>query len=174
MDTSGGKVDTDKTQSQQQDTSPQYQSVGGKQHPVRQPTMPADQVPADQAPAQPPTAARPAGAKEEEFVSGVGVSERVPIVERREPRELPEEVAGWLERVEHDEIAEPQPIVHEGKTIVAPAAPADVEVTLPLTEEEMKKGLQQKVVDSIRWLAQWCVRLIDKYRGKVWFSKSRE
>jgi hypothetical protein len=102
-------------------------------------------------------------------VSGVGVSEQVPIVESREPRELPEEVAGWLERVERDEIAEPKPVVHEGKTVVAPATPADIEVTLPLTEEETKKGLHHKIVDSVRWLAQWCLRLIDT--GKAAYKK---
>lgn len=174
MDTSGNKLDSDKAKGQQQDTNPQYQSVGGKRHPARQPTTSGDH---DQASAsQPPTAARPAGAKEEELVSEVGVPERVPIVEMREPRELPEEVAGWLERTERDDVAEPQPIVHEGRTVVGPAAPQDVEVTLPLTEEEMKKGLHHKIVESITWLARWCKRLFDKYKGKVAFklgSRSR-
>lgn len=141
-----------------------------KQDTSRRPAQqPPSSVAADQAQVQ-PQVGRPAVAKEKEFVSGVGVAERVPIVERREPRELSEEVQGWLERVEHDDIAEPKPIVHEGKTVVSPAAPLDVKVTLPLTEEGMKEGLQNKIVDSIRWLAQWCKRLFDKYQGKVAFK----
>lgn len=32
-------------------------------------------------------------------------------------------------------------------------------ITLSLTEEEIKKGLHHKIVDSIRWLAEWCVKI---------------
>lgn len=116
---------------------------------------------------QPISAARPGAAKEQESLGKVGDTERVPIVELREPRELPEAVAGWLERVERDDIPEPATIVHEGKAIVSPAAPNQAQVTLPLTADDLKKGLQQKLIESIRWLAEWCVRLMKKYHGKA-------
>lgn len=120
------------------------------------------------------TVGKPAAAKEAEFVSGVGVSEKAPVVEVREPGELPEDVKGWLERVERDDVAEPPTVVHKGKPVVSPAAPADVTVTLPLSEEGVKKGLKQRIVESIRWLAVWCVRLVKKYHGKVFYGGSKK
>lgn len=113
------------------------------------------------------TQGKPASAKEQEFMGQIGASERVPIVEMREPRELPEEVAGWLERVQTDDVEEPKTVVHKGKTVVAPAAPQDVTVTLPLTESGVQQGLHQKIIESARWLAEWCFRLIKKFHGKV-------
>ena len=112
-----------------------------------------------------PAGARPAGAKEEEFVSSKGDAENVPVVEIRESEELPTEVEGWLERVEKDDVAEPPTIVHQGKPIVSPASPQQGSVTLPLDDEGIKKGLHHKFVDSVRWLAEWCVRLVKKFGG---------
>lgn len=103
---------------------------------------------------------RPAGGKEEEFVSSRGEAEKVPIVEMKEPGELPVEVEGWIERVEKDDVAEPPTVVHQGQTVVSPAQPQQVSVRLPLDDDKIKKGLQHKFVDSIRWLAEWCMRLI--------------
>jgi len=39
-------------------------------------------------------------------------------------------------------------------------------ITLPLTEAEMKRGLHYKIVDSLRWLAEWCQRLVKIAHGK--------
>ena len=116
------------------------------------------------------TVGKPVGAKEQEFVSEIKAGERVPIVEVGEPKELPEEVEGWLERVERGDVTQPQPVVHRGRTIVSPAAPQQVSVTLPLTEDEVKKGLHHKLFESIRWMAEWCVRIAKKYHGKVAYT----
>lgn len=110
---------------------------------------------------------RSAAAKETEFVGGPGASEQVPVVEVREPGELPEEVEGWLERVEHDDVEEPETVVHKGKVLVSPISPKNVSLSLPLTEDEVKQGLSGKVISSIRWLAEWCLRIIKKYHGRV-------
>lgn len=112
-------------------------------------------------------AARPMGAKEAEFMSGSGgVSESVPIIEVGERVEIPEEVKGWIERTEQDDVADFQPVVHEGQTLVAPAGSQNVSVNLPLDEEKVKKALHQKLFESVRWMAEWCVRMIKKYQVK--------
>lgn len=168
MDTSGGKgriAAASPASKSQQAVQPQslVQPQVGK---------PFDGTSADaQAPAD--RQGVPAGAKEQEVVGQVGDSELVPIVELHEPRELPEEVAGWLERVERDDIPEPATIVHEGKPIVSPVAPNQAQVTLPLTADDLKKGLHQKLIESFRWLAEWCWRLIKKYHGKVAYKLGR-
>ena len=137
----------------------------GGEEPQIKPAPPSDQ---QQPAAQPPQGGKPAGAKEGEFVGVKKASEeQVPIMEIKEPGEFPPEVEGWLERVGQDTVPEPETIVHQGKTILSPAAPQDVSVSLPLDEGKIQKGLHQKIFESIRWLAVWCVRLVKKYRGKT-------
>jgi galactose-1-phosphate uridylyltransferase len=153
-------------QDQQEAPPPPVQVEGGAQ------TLPVTEQPVEPSATAPAAAeamaqGKPSGAKEQEPVSPVGASERVPIVEMREPKELPEEVEGWLERVEREDVEQPRAVVHKGKTIVSPSAPQDVSVTLPLTEEEVKQGLHHKLVESVRWMAEWCARIVKKYHGRI-------
>lgn len=139
--------------------------------PIGQP-MPAGQpvIPQPLQPALPPQpAGRPAAAKEAEYVGGVGfnINENVPIIEVKEPGELPVEVEGWIERTEKDEVRDFQPVVHEGQVLVAAPATQVPSVTLPLTEEEMKKGAHQKIFESMRWMAEWCLKMIKQYHAKL-------
>ena len=98
--------------------------------------------------------------------------EKVEVAEVKEPEQVPEEVAGWMERVERGEdVHLAKPVTHMGQTLVEPAKPKDVRVVLPLTEEGVKKGLHHKIADSVRWLAHWCVRLVKKLPGKVIYRK---
>jgi hypothetical protein len=45
-------------------------------------------------------------------------------------------------------------------------------IVLPLTEEELRNGLHHKVVDGVRWLAEWCRMMIKKYPGRVFYPVS--
>jgi hypothetical protein len=36
----------------------------------------------------------------------------------------------------------------------------------------MEKGLKHKVVDSLRWLAEWCLRLIKMFGSKVAYKRA--
>lgn len=63
----------------------------------------------------------------------------------------------YLQKVEE----EPQAVTDKGKQILTPQAQLQT-ITLPLSEEEIKHGLHHKVIDSIRWLAAWCVRIAKK------------
>ena len=178
MDTSGGDEPV-KANSQ---TPVGGQAVGGAVSSVQGSAGAAgvaadDQVAAGQAVVQPkpttaPPPAKPA-AKEAEFISStssIGESESIPVVELKEPGELPTEVEGWIERAQQDDVAEPKTVVHQGQPVVLPAAPQQVEVTLPLDKEEIEKGLHYKLADSFRWLAEWCIRVFEKYRGKVGYK----
>ncbi|MEK9200599.1 MAG: hypothetical protein AAB909_01360, partial [Patescibacteria group bacterium] len=42
---------------------------------------------------------------------------------------------------------------------------------LPLTEAQVQEGLHHKVWESIRWLAEWCVRQAKMLHGKVMYKK---
>ena len=109
----------------------------------------------------------PPNAKERKEAS-ITDKERVLIVERRPPKELEPEVKDWLEKIETGaEIQLPQPVTDDqGQVIVSPAAPQQVTVTLPLTEEEMSGALHLKIVYSLRWLAEWMKRLLKIAGGK--------
>jgi hypothetical protein len=104
----------------------------------------------------------------------VGAKEKVPIVERVPPKEFEPEVKDWLTRLETgEEIQLPQPVTDDsGQPLVSPTTPQQVTVTLPLTEEEMKFALHQKVIESVRWLAEWTKRLL-KIAGGRFIYKSK-
>lgn len=78
------------------------------------------------------------------------------------------ELAGIVENVEKK--AElPASLVDDytGEVLLKSANPQNVIVTLPLTEAQVTEGLQHKVSENIRWLAEWCVRQIKLLHGKV-------
>lgn len=47
-------------------------------------------------------------------------------------------------------------------------------IVLPLDEEEVRRGLHHKVIDAIRWLAEWSVYMIKKYPGRVFYRPKRQ
>ncbi len=98
--------------------------------------------------------------------------EQVGVVELKEPEEVPPEVAGWVERVKRDDIHLPEPVTHDGQIIVAPSQPKQVKIVLPLSQTGVQQGLTLKVVYSLRWLAEWCMRIIKKLPGKVMYRSA--
>ena len=96
--------------------------------------------------------------------------EKIPIVERKEG-EIKPEVKDYITKVETAaEIKLPQPVTDDqGQVIVDDVSPKKVVIKLPLTETEMKRGLHYKIVDSLRWLAEWCLRLVKIAHGKFVF-----
>lgn len=66
----------------------------------------------------------------------------------------------YLEKVEEKE--EPRRLTDDQGQVLLSAKPSTQTVTLPLSEEEIKHGLHHKIVDSVRWLAAWCVRIAKK------------
>ena len=93
-----------------------------------------------------------------------------PLIERRieEPGELERlaeerrELEGYIERVERTPKKEPVTDDGTGQAVLTPSQSQPVTVTLPLTEEEIKHGLHHKIVDSMRWLSEWCWRITKK------------
>jgi len=104
--------------------------------------------------------------KEQKEILSRLFQEKHPIVERPVTPEVPPEVEK-AEAVAGAEISLPQPVTDDtGAVIVDTPAPQQVTVTLPLSEEEIEKGLAYKINFSIRWLAEWCRRLLKIMGGK--------
>ena len=76
-----------------------------------------------------------------------------------EVAEQPAEIEGYIEKVEKEaELAKPVVDDYTQQVLVGAAAPQKPKVTLPLTDDQIKKGLHHKVWEAIRWLAEWCAR----------------
>lgn len=43
-------------------------------------------------------------------------------------------------------------------------------VILPVDQKEISQGLNASVSTGIRWLSEWCVMMIKKYPGRVFYS----
>jgi hypothetical protein len=42
-------------------------------------------------------------------------------------------------------------------------------ITLPLDQREVVEGLHHRVWEGVRWLSEWCVMMIKKYPGRVFY-----
>lgn len=118
---------------------------------------------------QPPT--KPAGEKE---VIGSLFKEGEPRVREKKEFEPPAEVKEWVEEVKTaEEITLPKPVKDEyGQILVKAARPIKPKVALPLTKPKIKKALKKKIVNSVRWLAEWCLRLVKMFPKRVSYGSS--
>jgi hypothetical protein len=99
--------------------------------------------------------------------------EKHPVVERPTAPEVPPEVER-VEAVAGAEIQLPQPVTDDtGQVLVTSPAAAQPKIVLPLTKEEIERGLHLKVIHSFRWLAEWCRRLIKMFHGRVIYRPTK-
>jgi len=95
------------------------------------------------------------------------------------------EVEGYIERVERQaetqaqvqsasQVQVTQPVVQQQQDMgsLVSAQLADVtkpKIILPLNQVQIEEGMHHKIVDGIKWLAEWCVMMIKKYPGRVFY-----
>ena len=79
--------------------------------------------------------------------------------------DLPPEVTGAGVRMHPTNVPLPQPVQQLGvkqvgmTTVQQPAA-----VSLPLSDDQIAKGLHQSITSSWRWLAEWCMRKLKQIK----------
>ena len=104
-----------------------------------------------------------------------------PIFKEAEPRLIekkdfqpPPEVKEWVKEVKTaEEVTLPKPIKDEyGEILVRAASPIKPKIVLPLTKPKAQQGLHKKIVQSIRWLAEWCLRLIKMFPKRAVYGSS--
>ncbi|MEK7593036.1 MAG: hypothetical protein AAB508_06685 [Patescibacteria group bacterium] len=97
--------------------------------------------------------------KESESVP-LGNSEAPTLREVGKDVPLPKEVISSGVKMQPVSVTLPQSVSSLGVKTVGNAAPvsATPSVILPLTDDQITIGLHKGVSDSIRWLAEWCVR----------------
>ncbi|MGB9911641.1 MAG: hypothetical protein ACPLKP_03545 [Microgenomates group bacterium] len=96
--------------------------------------------------------------------------EKLPVTERPFLPEIPPEVE-HVEVTAKQEFSLPTPVIDDsGQTLLDNAAPQQVTITLPLTEEEMVQALHLKIIYAARWLAEWTKRLIKIIGGRFTYK----
>jgi hypothetical protein len=126
---------------------------------------------------QPATATPPMVGNSQKEVAPVSeparAQEVAPLVEVHETEHIPEEVEGWLQKLNQaGDINLQHPITHDGDILLAntEAQVVKEKLVLPLSETGVKLGLTSKVSDSARWLAEWCVRLVKMIKDGVKYA----
>lgn len=105
-----------------------------------------------------PTA--PSVGKELEHVSTV-TPEASQATEQQKDTELPREVAAIGVTMQPTTVVLPNIVKNAGVQALNPQAPVITfapTVKLPLSDDQIAKGLHESVASSVRWLAQWCMR----------------
>jgi hypothetical protein len=94
--------------------------------------------------------------------AGYPENEKVVLEERAFPKEVEPGVKDWMTKLEAGEdISLPQAVTDDqGQVLADNAAPQQVVVTLPMSEEQIEKALKQKIVESVRWLGEWMRRVV--------------
>jgi len=116
------------------------------------------------------------GAKGKERLDGAGRQEVTPMTEYTRKVDLEPEVESWLEKLEKEDQVLQKPVTDDKGQVVLDDSQQDdkksgFKVVLPLTKDEVEKGLHHKVVDSVRWMAEWCIRMIKMFGKKVAYKK---
>ncbi|KKS94518.1 MAG: hypothetical protein UV68_C0009G0002 [Candidatus Collierbacteria bacterium GW2011_GWC2_43_12] len=114
----------------------------------------------------------------------------MPILGKEAERQLtPDEIAlqeiqGYIDRVERQaETQQPQAIRPQqtqmtSQSLQGPSVqvaggvvPVSIKskITLPLDQREIESGLKKNVLEGLRWLSEWCIMMIKKYPGRVFY-----
>ena len=95
-----------------------------------------------------------------ELESGQAGPEAAIIDSGAQEIELPKEVASTGVKVQPTVVTLPPPVQQLGvqPSGVKPSQGTSVTVTLPLSDDQIARGLKQSITTSWRWLAEWCKR----------------
>lgn len=100
-------------------------------------------------------------------------SETFSIKVEEEP-ELSPELEPAIKKVER-EIYLSKPITDDNnQPLVSSPAPQNPTIVLPISQTQYTQGLSKKVTESIRWLVEWCTRLIKIFGTKTEFRKTQD
>lgn len=111
-----------------------------------------------------------ARAKELAPPSEVTVQEVATGAQAIEQEPIPPEVEAWMEKVGE---SSPAAGITNLPKVELPTAPApavtasSTAFVLPLGREELESGSKASVNDSIRWLSEWCKRIIKQLKGQA-------
>lgn len=120
--------------------------------------------------------------------SGLGLAEgeltQIPVgvempsagIELEKSAEVPVEVASWMQEVGQKAHQAPTEVkvVRFDAGPTPSSSPQEEVVVLPVNQAVLQKGLHSSVNESIRWLSEWCLKIIKKFHGMVVYHQTRE
>jgi len=122
-----------------------------------------------------PLGIEPVGGDKErvELRPTAGSGEKAPVIEVREHERVPEDVQSWIEELEDaNEVQIAEPITDDGQVVLDNAVTfKEDKIVLPITQATVQQGMKQQVVESARWLAEWCTRLMKMLGDKVQYKQ---
>ena len=105
-----------------------------------------------------------------------------------EPRLSPEQIAvqevqGYVEKVERQAETQQPVVQQQPPQQITPVIPVDMgktvsgqfantikpKIVLPVNQDILRSGLKKDVSFGIKWLSEWCVMMIKKYPGRVFY-----
>ena len=111
---------------------------------------------------------KPAGVEHEPVKAVEKPVESIEEVPANPEIEKKPELSGYIEKVEREpETLKPIVDDYTQQVLLKPVGSASSKVVLPLTEDEIKVGLHHKIWESVRWLAEWCVRQVKMLGGRA-------
>jgi hypothetical protein len=118
-----------------------------------------------------PTTEPTASMNKEKLASASASPEHVPIREISKEFEPPPEVEAYMEgKPTPEEFTLPVPVQDDfGQILLEASQVPKPNITLPLTETQMKKSLGERISESARWLAEWCKHNILSHPGRIFF-----
>ena len=115
---------------------------------------------------QTPPPASPSGSKE--VVGGMDRPEGLRDATGQEV-ELPKEVVQAGVRVQPTSVPIPSPVAQMGVKPAGGNIPPQTTstVALPISDDQIAAGLRMSIINSLRWLAEWCVKRLKQIRIHV-------
>ena len=115
------------------------------------------------------------------------VKEKEPVVSRRveqvseevvqqpEVKERSLEVESVIEKIERDMKGDQKKgdVQDDVSTTVVPTSDDQPAVTLPVSQDDVVQGQKLSVWESLRWLAEWAIRQIKKFHGRVVYREPK-
>ncbi|MFH1602195.1 MAG: hypothetical protein ABIB61_04555 [Candidatus Shapirobacteria bacterium] len=100
------------------------------------------------------------------------IPSREQLIRSSEPKlEVPKNIEGWIEKVEKKDLYLTKPTMDDqGQVIVTSAQAKPVKIVLPLDKSGLVSGLSTGIGEAVRWLAEWCLRLIKINPNRVSFK----
>jgi len=93
---------------------------------------------------------------------------------RRPENVIPKEVESWIEKVEKGEDLQlTKPVTNDdtGQVLVTAPSAKKQRITLPMDKSSFVHGLTQGFSEAIRWLSEFCLKLIKTNPERVQFKK---
>jgi len=110
---------------------------------------------------------------EKEILNRLLEEEKFPVTEVEKEPVIDKEVEPYIQKLEK-EIYLSKPVTDDsGQPLVSPPAPQQPQITLPVTKGKYTWGLTRRVSESIRWLAEWCLRLIKIFGSRAVFREEK-